>query len=93
MAELPPLFIALRREWFEAFLDGSKTDEWRRYGSRWNETSCSIGRPVILSLGYTKTRLTGVIVGFRIRQATGPAMEIFGAGTKCAVIELQLDPA
>ena len=87
-----PLFIVLRREWFDAFGSGSKTDEWRRYGPRWNEKTCRIGRRVILSLGYTPRRLFGVVVAFRVRKATGPAAAIYGQGTPCAVIEIRLDP-
>ncbi len=60
-----PLFIALKTEYFEAFEDGSKTDEMRLYGPRWNERTCRVGRPVTLSKGYGKKyRLSGVIVGF-----------------------------
>ena len=88
-----PLFIVLRREWFEAFSNGSKCDEWRRYGPRWNEITCRPGRRVVLSLGYTPRRLYGVVVAFRIRKATGAAAAIYGRGTECAVITLRLDAA
>jgi len=84
------LFIPLRREWFNAFLAGTKCEEWRRYGARWNETSCAIGREVILSLGFTRTRLTGRVVTFKQRPATGPAADIYGDGTLCAVIGIDL---
>lgn len=60
-----PLFIPLRREYFEASASGQKTHEFRAYGVRWNETNCTIGREVTLSLGYGKQgRLTGIITGF-----------------------------
>ena len=88
-----PLFIVLRREWFEAFRIGSKTDEWRRYGPRWNENTCRIGRPVILSLGYTAMRLHGVVSAFGVHKASGPAATIYGQGTVCAVIGIRLDLA
>jgi hypothetical protein len=59
------LFIPLRREWFEAFVKGHKTFEYRPYGPRWNERTCAIGRRVTLSLGYGKRhRLHGTIVSF-----------------------------
>lgn len=60
-----PLFIPLRREYFEAFERGEKTEEYRPYGPRWNERTCYPGRPVVLSLGYGKARrLTGIIRAF-----------------------------
>ncbi len=56
-----------------------------RYSARWTETTCRIGRPVVLSLGYTRTRLTGVVTGFRTRVATQAAATIYGEGTRCAI--------
>lgn len=57
-----PLFIPLKREYFEAFLEGRKTIEYRPFGARWNEKTCIVGRPVLLSLGYGKQhRLQGRI--------------------------------
>jgi hypothetical protein len=85
-----PLFIPLRREWFDAFASGAKTDEWRRHGARWNASTCIVGRPVVLALGYTRTRLSGVVTAFAVRPATGEAAAIFGTGTACAVISIQV---
>lgn len=60
-----PLFIPLKRQYFEAFKSGEKKEEYRPYGPRWNERTCTIGRPVVLSLGYgTQQRLRGKIVSF-----------------------------
>lgn len=60
-----PLFIPLKREHFEAFRSGIKDTEYRLYGPRWNEITCPIGRPVILSLGYGKAhRIEGTVFGF-----------------------------
>lgn len=60
-----PLFIPLKREYFEAFAEGRKVVEYRRYGARWNERTCRNGRPVVLSLGYGKhRRLRGEVTGF-----------------------------
>ena len=57
-----PLFIPLKTEFYEAFKNGSKTEELRRYGPRWNHDTCLIGRHVILSRGYGKqNRMSGVI--------------------------------
>ena len=69
------LFIPLKREYFEAFERGEKIAEYRIYtpddvrcrGPRWNEKTCFIGRPVVLSCGYGKARrLRGTINGFAI---------------------------
>lgn len=59
-----PLFVPLKREHFEAFERGDKTEEYRVYGPRWNENTCRIGRAVTLSLGYSGRRLTGVVRSF-----------------------------
>lgn len=34
------IFIPLKREFFEAFENGMKTVEYRKYGPRWNERTC-----------------------------------------------------
>jgi hypothetical protein len=58
-----PLFIPLRKEYFAKFAAGEKDIEWRPVGSRWNHTTCRVGRPVVLSCGYGKARrLEGEIV-------------------------------
>jgi hypothetical protein len=62
---MKPLFIPLKREWFYAFERGEKRFEYRIYGERWNERTCTIGRKVTLSLGYGKRRrLQGVVTSF-----------------------------
>lgn len=64
-ADPKPLFIPLRARYFEAFRDGSKHIEYRVYGPRWNERTCRLGRPVVLSKGYGKAhRLAGRVIGF-----------------------------
>ncbi len=66
---MKPLFIPLKREYFNAFKDGIKQAEFRPYGPRWNERTCAIGRRVTLSLGYGKAhRISGTVVGFVIDQ-------------------------
>ena len=46
-----------------------------------------------LALGYTRTRLHGVIVSFEVRPAApGAAAELYGVGTPCAVIGVAVDP-
>lgn len=61
-----PLFIPLKRQYFEAFERGEKIAEYRKHGPRWNRETCQPGRPVTLSLGYGKARrLYGYVCGFR----------------------------
>lgn len=65
---MKPLFIALKSAYYEAFADGSKTIEYRKYGPRWNERTCTVGRRVTLSKGYGKqNRLSGVITGCKCK--------------------------
>lgn len=90
MNEQRPLFIALKRQWFEAFAAGIKQQEIRLHGARWNERTCAIGRAVTLSLGYTKTRLRGRVVSFHTQPCAGLAEELYGAGATCAVIGIEL---
>ncbi len=69
---MKPIFIPLYTEHYLAFADGSKTDELRLYGPRWNEAACPVGRAVVLSKGYGKhARLRGRIVGFKRRNGYG----------------------
>jgi hypothetical protein len=79
-----PLFIALNAAYFEAFLGGRKTDELRRYGPRWNERTCAVGRPVILSKGYGAThRLSGRIRAFKKQHGS-----TFGSTYKAAILDV-----
>lgn len=76
------LFIPLKRAYFEAFKDGTKNEELRRYGPRWNERTCAIGRPVTLSLGYGKAhRITGTIERFKKQSGS-----TFGHTYKAAIL-------
>jgi hypothetical protein len=85
-----PLFVPLRREFFDAFAAGTKREEWRKLGPGWNAHTCRIGRPVTLALGYRGSRrLAGVITGFRTEVASGDAVAIYGDAV-CAVIEIKL---
>jgi hypothetical protein len=62
---MKPLFIPLKRQFFEEFASGIKKTEYRQYGPRWNEKVCKPGRLVTLSLGYGKqNRMRGVIKAF-----------------------------
>ena len=65
---MKPLFIPLMGEYYDRFAAGTKTEELRLYGPRWNEKTCTPGRPVVLSRGYGKrSRMQGVISGFKKR--------------------------
>lgn len=69
MSEQKPLFIPLKSEYFEAFRTGEKESELRRYGPRWNEKTCEMGRAVILSKGYGKgARLNATVTDFEKRR-------------------------
>lgn len=61
------LFIPLKKEYFQAFASGEKTEEYRPLGPRWNEKTCAIGRPAVISNGYGKwDRLYGMVKSFRV---------------------------
>ena len=53
-----PIFIPLKREYFEAFATRTKREEFRPEGPRWNARTCVPGRPVVLSLGYAEPTKT-----------------------------------
>lgn len=90
-----PLFIPLKREYFEAFERGEKTAEWRPYGPRWNARTCLIGRRATLSLGYGKgRRLCKMITAFAMMPAApgSPARKLFPRVKRFAVITLGDQP-
>lgn len=77
-----PLFVPLKTEYFNAFKTGTKTEELRPYGQRWNESTCQIGREVILSKGYGKhERMRGIITAFKRQHAS-----VFGSGYRRAIL-------
>ena len=92
---MKPLFIPLRTEYFEAFRAGTKDTEYRRYGERWNESTCPVGRPVVLSKGYgLYDRMTGVIAGFEARQNDSPDwLACYGEPGLAACIRINLTHA
>lgn len=94
--EEKPLFIPLKREYFDAFVAGSKTHELRKYGPRWNERTCRVGRRVTLSLGYGKQqRRSGVVVSFAKSETDCKRADwvaCYGAGQQTSArIGIQLD--
>lgn len=62
------MFIPLKKKYFEQFVGGEKTEEFRLYGKRWNERICAPGRDVVLSCGYSGARLNGTIRAFNVRR-------------------------
>lgn len=77
-----PLFIPLKTEYYDAFLDGSKREELRRYGPRWNEKTCVVGRGVVLSKGYGKKhRQAGRIWRFKRQHGS-----LFGSTYRAAIM-------
>lgn len=98
--EEKPLFVPLNAHWFEEFEAGRKDEEIRIYGPKWNEETCRIGRPVVLSYGYGKARrMNGVIVGFRKKwgptlpyKYMKPIVETFGdIRQHFSLIKIRLD--
>lgn len=67
---IKPLFLPLRRKYFDWFASGVKTFEFRQLGGRWTLFNCYPGREVILSLGYGRhRRLLGKIVGCQVENS------------------------
>lgn len=91
---MKPLFIPLKRRFYEAFACGSKTTEYRLYGRCWNERTCTVGRPVILSCGYGKAnRLRGTIKAFAVDNhpdSRPDFVSLYGKGKKAACITIAL---
>lgn len=90
---VPPqtaLFVPLKTEYFKAFQRGAKTVEYRRYGPRWNERTCAVGRHIRLSHGYSGARLAAVITGFCVIYAAEIQSTIYPPDTPLATISLRL---
>lgn len=90
---MKPLFIPLKTRWFRDFAEGRKTVEYRAYGPRWHEATCTVGREVVISHGYSGDRIHGVVVGFRrlaLHDATPIAQEYFAGSQYIAAISIRL---
>lgn len=90
-----PLFIPLKREFFNQFKAGTKNTEYRLRGPRWNTETCWIGRPVVLSLGYGKAhRIVGKIIGFHYDNLPGKLpgwSKCYGHGGCAACIKIMVE--
>lgn len=74
---MKPLFLPLKKEDYRMFQTGEKANQLRKYGPRWNEKTCTIGREIILSLGYGKQeRMRGIISGFRRQHGRTPRRQL-----------------
>lgn len=81
---MKPLFIPLKTEYFYAFKSGDKREELRRYGPKWNEKTCEVGRRVLLSKGYGKhERIGGHITRFKKQHGT-----MFGSTYKAEIMDI-----
>ena len=88
-----PLFIPLQTRWFRAFAKGIKPVEYRAYGPRWNERTCTVGRDVILSHGYSGDRIRAQVVRFdriAIHNAPLEVQSLFANHAEIACISLNL---
>jgi len=78
---MKPLFVPLKTEYWQQFRDGSKRDELRLYGPRWNERTCEVGREVTLSKGYGKHgRMSGRVRAFKRQHGS-----LFGSTYRAAI--------
>jgi hypothetical protein len=84
-----PLFIPLKTPYFRAFETGAKTTEYRCWGARWNATTCAVGRPTVLSLGYSGRRLAARVVRtWRVLARDLPNFEPYAPDDQLIAIEL-----
>lgn len=81
---MKPIFLPLKTEYYEQFASGEKREELRRYGLRWNENTCAVGREVILSKGYGKHhRMNGRIWKFKKQHGS-----LFGSTYQSAILDV-----
>lgn len=85
--ESKPLFIPLKREYYEQFESGEKTYEIRRHGPRWHKGTCWEGRKAVVSLGYgKKNRINMVVKKVEIRNASSLRKKDWQACFDCGLI-------
>lgn len=85
-----PLFIPLKREWFEAFRLAGKDREYRP--ASWLKRAMA-GRRAILSLGYSGARMLATVVEAKhipIKNAPEGAQRIY-AGRETVLTEILLE--
>ena len=95
-----PLFVPLAGWAYDLFASGAKTTEFRLYGPRWNERTCTPGRAVVLSRGYGRAhRMNGVIQSLALLDSPPDPDAWFRAfgrslapGERVAAIQFDLQP-
>ncbi len=88
-----PLHLVLKGIYFDDFVAGTKTVEFRRPSSRVNLTTCFAGRSIVLRRGYSAITLHGVIKRARLihrRYAPEAARRIFPDEDRFIAIEIAL---
>lgn len=79
---MKPIFIPLKREYYNAFKSGHKQIEYRRVGGQFTKANCTPGREVTLSLGYgSRNRIKGTVLRSWIEHhehPTGPIADCYG---------------
>jgi hypothetical protein len=87
------IFVALRSKHWIDFRDRRKSIEWRAWGARWNDRTITPGSTIILSKGYTRVRLHGVVVRVhRVSRSLAPdaALAIYPDIEAFCAIEIAL---
>src|SRR5579883_2093982 len=90
-----PLWVPLKGEYFDAFAAGTKTTEYRRLGGPLGKLErLPVGRPVILSRGYSGPRLQMMIKAVSVVPAAivPHAAAIYGHRARLVAIELSPAP-
>lgn len=72
-----PLFLPLGAQFFDDFMSGEKTAEYRLFGPRWNLKTCIPGRQIMLSRGYgQQNRAMGIIKAVHIFELIELGLEL-----------------
>lgn len=94
---LKPVFLPLKRKYWEQFRDGESSVEYRKLGHRWREKAFPSGRGVILSCGYSGPRLLArvrscsVVNSSNIDGGDGlSVVELYGANVLVLAIKLEM---
>jgi hypothetical protein len=93
-APTKPIFVPLLSKHWVDFRDRRKSIEWRAWGARWNDLKIIPGRTIILSKGYTRARLHGVVINVqRVSRLLAPdaAREIYPDVEAFCAIEIALE--
>ncbi len=86
---MKPLFIPLRGVEFDAFANGRKRVEYRRYGRQFTERQAYPGRSVTLSRGYSGARLYGVVLDVGLMYAApGCGLDTYGPDAEIIAITI-----